>query len=113
MTELNEAAPAAAPSVSFASEVGRSEVVTLDYPLVVNGVTLSHVTVRRLTVKDVADYAERLRSLPEDQRARVRLPMFDQPDAVLDALDDDDAERLSEVAQRFLPRRFRASDASE
>ena len=81
-----------------------SETVTLDYPVEFDGVVWDKIVVRSPTVAVVADFAERVSAAGG---ANLRLPMFDAPDEVLDALHLDDDDRLSEVADRFLPRRFR------
>jgi hypothetical protein len=38
---------------------------------------------------------------------KARLPMFDAPYEVIDALDPDDADTIEETVDRFLPRRLR------
>ena len=84
-----------------------SETVPLDFPVEFEGQVYNQITVRSPTVADVADFAERVSAAGG---ANLRLPMFDAPEAVLDALSPDDDYRLTEVAERFLPRRFRAAD---
>ncbi len=57
--------------------------------------------------------------LTRNPDAKVRLPLFRDehgepvPDAVMDALDDDDRLALDEAAENFLPRRFRGLAAQD
>lgn len=84
----------------------RSEVVTLEWPVRVGVQIIDRVTVRRMTTAQMIAFAENSES---DKRARF--PMFDVPAEVLDHLDPDDDERLSEVVARFLPRRFQLAES--
>lgn len=92
--------------IVFATTDGRSETVSLEFPIVVDGVTVSNVTVRRMTAGEVADFQRRYKDASPEDRAAMRLPMFDQPGDVMAALDVDDADKIDAVADRFLPRRF-------
>lgn len=93
----------------------RDRAVALAWPVAHGAATIDAIHVRRLTVKEVADYIEALRASPPE--AVVRFPMYCDaagapiPPEVLDALDDDDMLALEEAARDFLPRRFRAEAA--
>ncbi|MFC2252509.1 hypothetical protein ACETRX_22930 [Labrys portucalensis] len=102
-------------SASFANMVGRSEAVPLTWPVIVDGKLWTEITVRRVTAGEVEAYVKALQvardaGLPIDD---IQLPLIEAPTAVIKALDDDDAFRIDEVAQSFLPRRFRAEEASK
>lgn len=84
----------------FVTTAGRSEAVPLDWPLVYDGRVWDTITVSRMTAGQIAAFLEKAETAK-------RFPMFDAPDAVLDALDADDADKVNEVVNRFLPRRFR------
>lgn len=88
----------------FVSEVGRSQVVKLEWPLEYEGKVWDQITVRRLTAREVDVAVEASRAGQDDT-----LPIFDAPTAVLDALDADDSQRLNEVAKSFFPRALKAS----
>lgn len=90
--------------------------VVLDFPLSFQGRDYGVVTVRRLSAAEVADFMEAVRVKVEAGGSdRTRFPMFYDvagqrvPDAVLDAMDDDDRAKIDEIAGRFLPRRFQAA----
>ncbi|MFG1414064.1 phage tail assembly protein [Xanthobacter sp. VTT E-85241] len=102
------AAPVPEPPV-FENPSARSETVPLEWPVVFEGVRYAAISVRRLTVGEVDAYVALAREAGEKP---PRFPMFDVPDAVLNHLDDDDAERVNAVMLRFLPRRFRVGTGS-
>ena len=83
----------------------------LEWPVEWNGRTYESVTLRRLTVAEVAAFVESLKDLPEG--AKIRWPIFcdengaPMPPEVMDALDADDSDALDKAALDFLPRRFR------
>ncbi|MBN9452701.1 MAG: phage tail assembly protein [Bosea sp.] len=81
----------------------RARTVSLEYPAeLADGTIISEVTVRRMTSAEVEEFVAAAAGGKE-----VRLPMFDQPPEVLDALDPDDFEELNRVATEMLPRRIR------
>ncbi|MGJ4927453.1 phage tail assembly protein [Bradyrhizobium sp. HKCCYLRH3095] len=82
----------------------RSRVVPLDWPLSYRGKTYDRITVRRMTTGEVGEFIAAASS--EDMK-NARLPMFDCPPEIIDALDPDDAERVNEVIRDFLPRLLR------
>jgi hypothetical protein len=107
-------APSATSEPARANHVrqDRSEVVSLNWPVEFNGVTYSTVTVRRMTVADFQAFQAEIDAAEKEGRpAPVRFPMFDAPPEVMDMLDLDDEERLTETANRFLPSRFRVGAA--
>lgn len=110
MTQDATAVTGTPPVVRFVDEEGRREVVTLLYPLEVDGRIWSEIVVRRTTVAEVRDWTRRVVAAKAagDDDPNIPLPVFDAPEAVLDALDPDDEDRLEEVARVFLPRRFLA-----
>lgn len=94
--------------------VDRSKIedtVTLDYPVEFDGVVWDKIKVRHPTTRDMADFAARYEAAGERGHS-LRLPMYDAPDEVMDALLVDDSDKLNEAALRFLPRRFRAEPAN-
>lgn len=98
----------------FADRSRIETIVKLEYPIEYDGKIWDAITVSSPTVAQVAAFSERVaeaRKLGESTDG-IRLPMFDAPDAVLDALHLDDDDLVSEAANRFLPRRFRASPES-
>jgi hypothetical protein len=102
------AAPAAPETPKFVGGASRFKSIPLAWPLVYGGVLYDHIILQRLTAKEVADWVEDIKEKDE-----VRFPIYRDdagtsiPDAVLDALDDDDRLALDEAAKDFLPRRFR------
>ncbi len=93
----------------------RQKIVPLDYPLHYAGHEWRQVVVKRLQVRDVVDYVDRVRDLQKvDPDGTVRYPMFvddagvDLPEELFGLFDDNDMLRLNEAAESFLPQRFRA-----
>jgi hypothetical protein len=91
----------------------RFKVVALDWPVEHEGRVFAEVHLVKLTAKEVADFIVAIKD-----KGDARLPIFRDaagapiPNAVMDALDDDDKLALDEGAEPFLPRRFRAALAS-
>jgi hypothetical protein len=106
--EIEKPAPPA-----FVDPAARVATVDLDYPVTYAGRTYGQFTVRRLSTSEVAAFVDVMRAKSESDEV-VRWPMvFDEsgqpvPDAVRDAMDDDDSVKLDEAIQRFLPRRFQS-----
>lgn len=106
------AGPAAAPA-RFIGQASRSTAITLEWPVECDGVEYRDVVIKRMTTQEVADFVEGIASQAES--ARLRFPVYFHPnghrvpDQVLDALDDDDMQKLNEVAEAFLPRRFQTA----
>lgn len=92
--------PPAAPS--FVKAKDRFRTIDLTWPLEYDGKVYDRVTVRRMTGIDLIAFVEQ----PRDSAAPT-LPMFDVPQAVIDALDPDDAELVNKAVQDFLPRALR------
>jgi hypothetical protein len=86
------------------------DTVTLEYPIEFNGTVWDRITVRSPAVRDIAEFSARVAA---SDKPNFRLPMFDAPDDVLDALHLDDEDKLNEVALRFLPRRFQADTGAK
>lgn len=113
MTENSEAPQEAAKTIEpprFVGGKSRSEVVPLEWPLEYDGKIWSEITVSRMNTAQIAEF---IASLDGDNSEKLRFPMFDVPNEILDALDDDDATRVNEVVERFLPRRFRGAREQE
>ena len=112
-TNAPDIAPAPAPARFVETGRPRFKVVTLDWPVEHDGRVFSEVHLVKLTAKEVADFIASMKD-----NGGGRLPIFRDaggasiPDAVMDALDDDDKLALDEAAEPFLPRRFRAALAS-
>ena len=98
----------------FLSDRPRLKTIDLQWPVSYLGREYRSVTLKRLTARDVARFQDELDALLKNNPdASLRFPMFSDeagqpiPDAVLDALDDDDRFELDRAAADFLPRRFR------
>jgi hypothetical protein len=96
------------------SDRPRAATIELDWPVEYEGRVYTTITVARLTAAEVARFQDQIVQLLESgAESKVRLPLFRDengasiPDAVMDALDDDDRLALDEAATSFLPRRFR------
>lgn len=113
----NQAAPAAAADdvARIVDESAIGTVVPLSYPVSYQGRIWDRITVRHPSARDFREFERRI----DDARRRgesadaMSLPMTDAPQAVLDVLRLDDEDRVIEAMQPFLPRRFRATPASE
>jgi hypothetical protein len=100
--------PAPAPPKFADGGKPRAQTVKLNYPVEYDGKIYNEITVRRLTATEVDQFCTALVArVPTDTSAMPRLPMFDVPFAVLDALDADDDDAVQEVITSFLPRRLR------
>ena len=102
------------------SDRPRGATITLEWPIEYYGRVYATITVARLTAGEVARFQEEIvQLLDSGADAKVRLPLFRDargeliPDAVMDALDDDDRLALDEAAENFLPRRFRGLAAQD
>ncbi len=105
-------ADAPAPAAVITHRKNRAATIPLEFPIDVDGKPLDAIVVRRLNAQEVADFLEAIGNSPDTKI--LRFPMFYDtegnklPDAVIDALDDDDAITLTRATSDFLPRRFRA-----
>jgi hypothetical protein len=96
------------PVIEFADTgKARFKDVPLSYPLNVDGALVNKITVRRLTAREVKDLQE---TMDENGFLFERLiqPFTDQPQCVLDALDQDDFAEVAETVVDFLPEKMRA-----
>jgi hypothetical protein len=105
----------AAPEVQFVGGPPRVKEIKLEWPLEHSGRTYASVWLKRMTAREVAAFVEQVAATAKSNPDKtIRFPVFvDEtgapiPDAVLDALDDDDATTVYEAAGPFLPRRFQA-----
>jgi len=80
------------------------KVVPLEYPVEFDGRVWDSVTLKRMTAREVQNFIEAVMagSLPD-------LPIAQAPAELLDALDDDDRQRIEEEVVNFLPARLRAA----
>jgi hypothetical protein len=78
----------------------RTKTIPLEWPVEYDGEIYTDVTVRRMTGAEVSAFFAQ----PEETR---RLPMFNCPAEVIDALDADDAAAVSKAVMDFLPRSMR------
>jgi hypothetical protein len=102
----DDAKVAAAPSRRIEHTRDRTKTVPLAWPVTVDGKIVDSVTVRRLSVREVADYVEQLRNSASPDP--IRLPMIvGLSESVIDALDDDDMATIDGVIFDFLPQRLR------
>jgi hypothetical protein len=86
--------------------------VILEWPLEFGGKVYDSIIVRRPTASEVRVFHEQTEAWKSGDPV-PRLPLYDVPSEVIEALDDDDDLRLGEVVQRFLPQRFRAALAQQ
>lgn len=92
-----------APEIRPADPAAWSTTVPLEFPLVVDGVTLDRITIRRPTGADIAELMEESdheASLPGRLRARI----CGIHPAVFASMWADDSGRVAEAARPFLPR---------
>ena len=106
------AAPATVPiaraDVAELQFVGpRSTRVTLEYPFNWEGARVDEISVRRLTLAEVETIARRRSSGNKMTTMDIYSVMTGLPATVLYGLDDDDGQRLTDVAFGFLPRSLR------
>ena len=98
---------------AFADPAGRIRSFPLKWPVILNGRTYSEIVLARLTVKEVAEFYEKLKSAPKTDD--VAWPIYRDaegaplPQAVLDALEDDDGFKIEMAVRDFLPARLRAA----
>lgn len=104
-----EAAPA--PSVRWLDGKKRVESYPLEFPFELDGVEHRVVTIKRLSAREVAAFIEKMRG---GGKSNLHWPMYfvgtaEVSAAAWDEMDDDDRLKLSEIADAFLPARFRAA----
>ncbi|MCJ2018621.1 hypothetical protein MKK84_14440 [Methylobacterium sp. E-065] len=103
---------------SFIGSRVRSRTVTLEWPLSYGGKAYEAIVVGRPTTGQLAEYFDRLMAQGEASAA-LRFPVFfDEtgapiPDALMDALDPDDTDKVMEVVSDFLPVRLRRLQAPQ
>lgn len=96
------------PKIEFApNDRPRFKAVPLDFPLLVDGETVDAITVMRKTAREVGELQD---AMGENgfQFERLMASFTDQPQEVLDALDQDDHMEVSETVLDFLPEKMRA-----
>mgnify|MGYP001279919987 CR=1 FL=1 len=97
------------PTIEFApGSKSRFCEVPLDFPLLIDGKKLKAVTVHRLTAKAVGEVQAGLEENGFSFDALMQ-PFTDQPQEVLDALDQDDYAKVEEAVLGFLPVKMRAA----
>lgn len=100
----------AAPVIEFANTASRILSVPLEWPLLIDGESLEAIIVRRLTGREVGELQELMGQ--ESFSDEVMMEFFtDQPQAVIEALDQDDFQSVKAKVLDFLPKRVR--DAME
>lgn len=104
---LGASAVPAAPR--FVGGPPRSRIVPLTWPVEYDGRVYNAITVHRLSAGDVGDVMRAI----EEHGSKARLPMFDVPFEVIDALDADDADSVNAAVLDFLPRALRPADESQ
>lgn len=97
-------------SAQFADKSKTEALIPLDHPIALDGAVWDAVRVHAPTVAGVKEFSRAIEAARAagDTIDGIRLPMFDAPEAVLDALHLDDDDKLNEASLPFLPRRFRA-----
>lgn len=102
-----ESAQAPAPAVARILAVRpRSQTIELEWPVEYDGKTYTQVTVSRMTTEQVSEFVSAAKVLG----SKTTLPMFDVPGEVIDALDPDDADKVGEAVQSFLPRALKMAN---
>ncbi|MHA1524240.1 MAG: phage tail assembly protein [Alphaproteobacteria bacterium] len=94
------------PKIEFSGGGSRETSVPLAWPLLVDGADVKEIVVRRLTGGEIAALAEH-QSDGEMDNATFLATFTDHPAEVLNALDVDDLDAVSEQVKVFLPRRIR------
>ncbi len=92
----------APPVAHIAGGSEREKMVRLAWPVEFDGKLWTEIKVRRVTGKEVAAYFSKMR----DGDTEAVAPMIDCPQAVWDAMDDDDQVTVDEAARPFWPRRL-------
>ena len=87
----------------FTGNKARTTTVPLEHHIEYDGKVYTAIIVSRMTVTQVGEFVEAAQA----QGGEARLPMFDAPPEVIDALDPDDAENVNKVVRDFLPRSLR------
>ncbi|MCJ2051253.1 hypothetical protein [Methylobacterium sp. J-070] len=109
------------PAIAAPSFIGsrvRSRTVALEWPLSYGGQAYEAIVVARPTTGQLAEYFDRLMAQREASAA-LRFPVFFDvagapiPDALMDALDPDDTDKVMEVVSDFLPSRLRRLQAPQ
>jgi hypothetical protein len=97
---------------TFVDPSGRSRAFKLKYPVTVGGRVYSEIYLARLTVGEVAQFLDAVSN--GDKRSAIAWPVYRDesgealPQAVLNALDDDDGFTVEQGLRDFLPLRLRA-----
>lgn len=84
----------------------RFKAIDLDYPLQINGEPLVAITVRRLTGGEVAEVQAKIEE-HGFQFEPLMEAFTDQPQEVIDHLDQDDRDKLEATVLDFLPVKMR------
>lgn len=109
---MTETAQQTAERPAFVDPSGRSRAFPLKYPVTVGGRVYSEICLARLTVAEVAQFLEAVSN--GDKRSAIAWPVYRDesgeplPQAVLNALDDDDGFAVEQGLRDFLPLRLRA-----
>lgn len=103
--------PSASPPPRFVAAGDRSETIPLLWAIDFGGKIYTEITVCRPDTAAIDAWSARIRAAKGagGDPMKIPLPLYDAPDEVILALDPDDDDRLSEVAERFLPARFRTT----
>jgi hypothetical protein len=80
-----------------------SQIIELEYPIVVDGVEVSSVTMRRLKVADLMAY-DKMKCSEAERDLRTLANICELPPAALQEMDAADYLELREVMQGFLSR---------
>lgn len=112
MSETETSAPAATPAPTHTRAGERRKVVTIEWPVEYEGKIYTEIELRRPSVAEVRDWSARMAAAVAAGRTAdsVVPPIFAAPDAVINALDPDDDDLLTEAGRPFLPRIFRAEE---
>ena len=92
------------------SDKSRFDLVELEWPVEYKGKLYSKIMLKRLTVKELADWQKSLADKKDDEE--IRMPLFRDedggyiPEEVWEGMDVNDVDMLGEKALPFLPKRF-------
>jgi hypothetical protein len=109
---MSETAERTTESPAFVDPSGRSRAFKLKYSVTVGGRVYTEIYLARLTVAEVAQFLEAVSN--SDKRSAIAWPVYRDengepiPQAVLNALDDDDGFAIEKDLIDFLPLRLRA-----
>lgn len=99
---------------TFEAAAKREKTIALEWPFTLDGKRFDQVVIRRMTQGEVAGMIQAINEAQSAGTSEIGFPIFYDTegfllsDAIMAAMDADDAATLDEAARDFLPRRFRS-----